>query len=464
MTTLSLTPDQHVEQAYLLQPATFAQVVTGGEFQRPPHIRYVSRAVSEMLHRPLRLAVSMPPRHGKTTLLGEWTSVWRLVRQPSARIIYASYGLSFSRDWGVRVRNRIRQLGGNFGVELQAGQQGSLYWRTTAGGGMLSASLSSTLTGLGADLFIFDDLFDGSQDAHNDRKRELVWDWFISDALSRLEPKASVLLVGTRWHETDVIGRVLNPAYNPLWHQWEEIRFPALAESDDVLGRKEGEALWPARFDEKYLADTRLERGTYYFSSQYQQRPSPPEGGILQRAWFKRQQWLPQEYDSEIRVWDLAATAADAMEGDPDYTVGARVGIKDGQFFVQDIERFRVTPLEVERAVARCAQQDGQSVEIYMEQEPGASGKAVIDHFRRRVIPGYWFKAKVPSGPKSERIRILAAAAEAGNVIIKEADWNPEFLDEVAAYRGDSSQHDDQIDAVAYAIIELGRARSSWSV
>lgn len=460
-----VSPDQ-LRQTYLLQPATLAQVATRGEFQRPPHIRYISRAVSEMLHRPLRMTISMPPRHGKTTAIGEWTSIWRIIRQPSARVVYASYGLSLSRDWSVRVRNWIRRIGGDYGVELQAGQTGAMYWRTTAGGGMLSASPDSTLTGLGADLFIVDDLFDGSADAHNDRKREAVWNWFLSDALSRMEPQASMLLVGTRWHETDLIGRVLNPAYNPLHHQWEELRFPALAERDDVLGRREGEALWPERYDEAALADILLERGSYYFSSQYQQRPSPPEGGILQRSWFPRLPGanLPPEYDARMRVWDLAATAAGTDSRDPDYTVGALVGIKDGRYYLLDIQRFRSSPYEVERAVARCARQDGDGVQIFMEQEPGASGKSVIDHFRRQVVPGYQFRSRPASGPKSERIRILAAAAEGGNLILREADWNPAFLDEAAAYRGTGSQHDDQLDAAAYAVIRLGRSQRGWSV
>ena len=52
----------------------------------------------------------------------------------------------------------------------------------------------------------------------------------------------------TRWHEDDLVGRLLNPEYGEV-EDWEIINLPAVAEEGDVLGREPGEALWPERYD-----------------------------------------------------------------------------------------------------------------------------------------------------------------------------------------------------------------------
>ncbi len=138
--------------------------------------------------------------------------------------------------------------------------------------------------------------------------------------------------------------------------------------------------------------------------------------------------------------------------------VGALVGQSEGVWYILDIQRFRASPLEVERRVRQTAEMDGMTTSVYLEQEPGASGVQAIDHLRREVLPGYAVFADRPVGNKPDRARPLASAAEAGNVHLVRGPWVSTFLDEAEAFP--YGAHDDQVDAVAGAMRVATRAEA----
>lgn len=145
----------------------------------------------------------------------------------------------------------------------------------------------------------------------------------------------------------------------------------------------------------------------------------------------------------------MAATAP-RQGTDPDYTVGALVGMKDGRYFILDIRRMRGTPYEVERMIRNTAEEDGIGTRIVMEQEPGSSGVNVIDHYARTVVPGFNFKGQKSNTSKKDRAGVFSAACEAGNVMMARAPWNTSFLDECEVFP--YGAHDDQVDAISGAI------------
>jgi predicted phage terminase large subunit-like protein len=142
-------------------------------------------------------------------------------------------------------------------------------------------------------------------------------------------------------------------------------------------------------------------------------------------------------------------------KGDPDWTSGALVAVQSGLWWIKNIRRFRGTPKDNEDIVRQTAALDGVQTMICMEQEPGASGKSVIDHYARSVLVGYNF-AGVPSHRnKLLRAGPFSSAAEAGNVRIVDGRWIGEFLDEIEAFAGDGKEHDDQVDSVTGAMAAL---------
>lgn len=172
------------------------------------------------------------------------------------------------------------------------------------------------------------------------------------------------------------------------------------------------------------------------------------EGTVFRRNWFKSEDYYPEEIPL-IRFWDLAATDP-VMGKDPDWTAGALIGTdRDGGVHVVDVRRMRGNPSDVEKFIRGTAEEDGPEVDIYMEQEPGASGKSLIDQYRRRVLQGYgvYTLQAAQRGSKIANASPLAGMAGSGNVYLVKGKWHRQFLDEAEGFP--EGQHDDMVDAVA---------------
>lgn len=155
-----------------------------------------------------------------------------------------------------------------------------------------------------------------------------------------------------------------------------------------------------------------------------------------------------------IRYWDLAATEPSQSNPNPDWTVGTLMLFDGGIAYVLDVKKVRARGENVERLIAETAEEDGRGVSIRMEQEPGSSGKALIDQYARYVVPGYDFGALRPTGDKVTRARPFAAAAANGNVRVVRAPWLTDWLDEFASFP-EACNHDDQVDSAVGAFTFL---------
>lgn len=234
-----------------------------------------------------------------------------------------------------------------------------------------------------------------------------------------------------------------------IGHDWVRMRFPITEQSERVPSR----AFIPASLrDNPHLDATEYAKSlaeldpitrAQLLSGDWSARQA---GGMFKREAFEVVQTSPP-LENECRYWDLAGTAARGGSYDPDYTVGTLGGERNGVFYVRDVQRFRGEPGTVEARIKQAAQIDGRSVPIWIEQEPGASGKIAIDHYRRNVLPGYACRADRVTGAKPVRAMPLSAAADAGLVRLVAGPWIPEWLDELEGFPNGS--HDDQTDSAA---------------
>ena len=155
-----------------------------------------------------------------------------------------------------------------------------------------------------------------------------------------------------------------------------------------------------------------------------------------------------------VRFWDLAATEPHSGNLDPDWTVGTLVLFDQGIAYVMDVRKIRAKGDKVEQLIAQTAAEDGKTVSIRIEQEPGSSGKALIDQYARYVVPGYDLVGLRASGDKVTRARPFAAAVANGNVRLIRGAWITDFLDEMASFP-EACSHDDQVDSVVGAFTYL---------
>jgi predicted phage terminase large subunit-like protein len=108
----------------------------------------------------------------------------------------------------------------------------------------------------------------------------------------------------------------------------------------------------------------------------------------------------------------------------------------------------------VEQLVAQTAYEDGIGVSVRMEQEPGSSGKALVDQYARYVLPGYDFGGIRSTGDKVTRARPFAAAVANGNVRVVRGTWLNDWMDELSSFP-EACDHDDQVDSAVGAFTHL---------
>jgi predicted phage terminase large subunit-like protein len=184
-------------------------------------------------------------------------------------------------------------------------------------------------------------------------------------------------------------------------------------------------------------------------------------GNIFKHEWWKYYN-EQSEYVDVVRYWDFAATEATG-KNDPDYTVGLKLGkTADGFFDVLDVQRFRESPSETERRIVATAAADGKAVTQFFEQEPGSSGKIVVDHYIRTVLSGYPAKAVKKTGSKLEEAKPVSAATENGLVRLPSgAHWVLPFTNEAAMFPS-KTVHDDQVDALSGAFNQVNNTNSVY--
>ena len=176
-------------------------------------------------------------------------------------------------------------------------------------------------------------------------------------------------------------------------------------------------------------------------------------GNLFKREWFPVVEELPVIRNRSVRYWDLAATPVRAGT-DPDWTAGVRVDYgADGLYYVVDVQRMRGTPGEVESFIKQTAMIDGNGTQIFIEQEPGASGVNTIYHYVTRVLADYTVRGQRATGSKVERAGPVSSQAEVGNVRLLRGPWIGAFLDEVEAFP--LGGHDDQMDGLSGAFMRL---------
>ena len=151
-----------------------------------------------------------------------------------------------------------------------------------------------------------------------------------------------------------------------------------------------------------------------------------------------------------VRFWDLAATEPNQSTPDPDWTVGTLMLFDQGIAYVLDVKKKRIKADKVEQFIAQTAYEDGVIIPIRMEQEPGSSGKALMDQYARYVLPGFDFGANRSTGDKITRARPFAAALANGNVRVVRGAWLSDWLDELSSFP-ESANHDDQVDSATGA-------------
>lgn len=272
-------------------PAGLAIHHSDGHWLFPRHLQLLNHILIRLMAGELRRVVlNMPPRFGKSQLFSKYLPACYLGNNPDHSVILSSYEAEFAAQWGGKAKQVMLDVGQQcYGLTL--GKISDHRW-TIAGhdGSMQTAGAGGAITGKGAHLFLIDDPVKNSQDAMSVVQQEHQFDWLLSTALTRLEPTGALAILMTRWAENDMTGRVLELA-KETGEVWTHVSLPAICEdetspTEQYLGRKNGDALWPERFSVEQLGVIK-KRSYFWWNGLYQQRPAPIEGHLVKKAWLR---------------------------------------------------------------------------------------------------------------------------------------------------------------------------------
>lgn len=344
----SITPVNPKELTWLASPSTLAMRLTEGRWKPARHLTFVEDKILASLRsrQTAILLFEAPPRHGKSELISKWLTAWYLLRNPHNRAIVASYADKLARHWGRSAKRIAEQCGHRIGLRVADDVTAANEWEWKGlGGGMLTAGVGGPLTGRGANLMVIDDPVKNPKEAISETFQRSVWHWFQSVAFTRLEPGGTMVVMMTRWHENDLIGQIVRAA-NDLGVRVERYSMPAIAEPGDVLGRAEGEPLWPERWPLEALLTRRAALEAYWWYALYQQRPTQfgetawPEEYFAEPFWATDLSW-PKHFDFSVMACDPSKGVA---KGDPSALIW--LGVAGGLMHVDaDIKRRPVSQI-----------------------------------------------------------------------------------------------------------------------
>lgn len=170
-----------------------------------------------------------------------------------------------------------------------------------------------------------DDPYPTEKAAQSEVTRNTVWDWFTNDFRTRRLPGAGELIIVTRWHSDDIIGRLEDLIKAGEVEPWDIINLPAFSLGEDVdqLNRKKDEVLWPEFFTKQFLLDIKGPMTQSRFESLYQGSPVLAEGNILQRKWIKYYSAFPEtlgQGPSESSVGPLESVSRNRIGGPSEFS------------------------------------------------------------------------------------------------------------------------------------------------
>ncbi len=443
----------------------------------------LAEAVGEGRPKTHDVIINVPPRSAKSTTCTIALNAWAWIHFPHIKFLTASYDGALAIEHAVDTRRLIsspwyqERWANRF--TLASDQNVKSFFENDKSGHRIATSVGGSGTGRGADIIIVDDP-QSSMQAESELSRKTVVDWWEKTLYSRLNNQevGFRILVQQRLHESDLTGYLTAKKDPKIFHlclpaeRSDDIRPPELAESyvDGLLH--------PGILSKAVLTEVK-KQGSYTYSSQYMQRPSPAEGGVFKRQYWKY--WLPEgmsappmvlrlpdgslhthetvplpsAFDCIVDAWDMTFKGTAGS----DRVSGQKWGAVDTRKFLLSIRLGEMGFLDARSAVTSLWKES--PAPTYVIVEDTANGPAVIETLKTTIpclLPVHVAGkgSKMARATDASKAVSVVAQAEAGNLILPHpavAAWVESFVDEFADFP--FAKHDDNVDAAVHAVRKL---------
>jgi len=471
--------------------ADYVEYVHGKRWIWGRHLQYLCNEIQQFIDADTGnpydiMAISWPPQHGKSMSVTETLPSYFMGQNPYKRCIIAAYNDDLANRFGRRNRDKVRQFGGDlFAISLaRSPNSDSNFELENKVGACISKGMRSGITGNPAELVIIDDPIKDKMEADSMVFRNRVWDEWQNAIKTRLAPGAKVIVIMTRWHEDDLVGRLIDS--EGLVETGGTVRYinlPCEAEENDPLGRQPGEPLFPeigrhaewlAKTKASFMNDPHTGGASAWYAL-YQGRPKILEGNMFKEGWFKL--WfprtiskpapvsvimpdgnrgmrdsepLPLSFEEYIQAWDM--TFKDEVTND--FVVGTVWGRYGIDFYMLDMIRRQMDVVETLESIEILSKKWPQATLKLIED--AANGPAVIQMLRKNVTGLVSIPARQS---KKGRAQATQVYFESGHIFIPHPavhSWSNIVRDEFTSFP--NGIHDDIVDSSVHAITRLGNS------
>lgn len=422
-----------------------------------------------------KVAIFMPPQHGKSTMSSVTTPAKILGEKPKSKIAVCSFSDTLASKFNRGCQDIMDSAEFKAiypgvilpakGVETTNELRNNGYFETVGHKGFFKAvSIGGSLTGDPVDFGIIDDPIKDRKQANSKTYRDSIWDWYQEVFLKRLHNDSRQLMLFTRWHEDDLAGRIFNPKSKYYDAQeaseWTILCFQALKEEKSPIPgsleyedpREIGDALWESKHSRFKHEKTKRLNATS-FASLDQQRPSPAEGNILKREWFNiiQESALPFNPLRVKRDFWIDGAFTDKMENDESAHMSC-------SFYKNDLYIFNCAGVRKElneylEFIVPWLRQSGYKSTSEINIEMKASGYGFYSMLKS---PKYGslncvkINNKTVAMGKMTRAQNSQPTLASGKVFLVSGNWNNSFIDQCCNFPNDV--HDDMMDLLCYAI------------
>ncbi len=396
----------------------------------------------------IKVCISCPPQHGKSRAITESLPSWFIGRNPDLRCILTAYNADVAERFGNNNRQLVKNFGKEiFGIQISESQDNKTLWDIDKRqGGLLSVGILGGLTSNGGALIIVDDPFKNGEEANNPDIREKVYQTFADSVLTRARGKGNgVIVIHTRWHEDDLIGRLEK-------QNWIVVNIPCVWESgvDKLLHRQVGQTLCPEMgFDSEWAETMRKTLGERKWSALYQGKPFVDGGNIIKRQDIKiyDEKSKPASFEELVLSCDLSFGGTKNANDPYCMTLWGRNG---GNHYLLKIYNKKANFKDTAQAIRIiCAENPTLRKKII---ESKANGRATIE------MLGHEIGGFVPYDPKNlskeDRLQNVAPYFEGGNVYFPDEKLEPkieEYIDQLLRFP--NATHDDFVDTISQYLL-----------
>lgn len=401
------------------------------------------------------LVINEPPRHMKSLVASVMWPCWEWIDHPAMRYLFSSYSGELSNMHSMNRRTLLEsewyQGFWSDRFTMRSDNNRKTEFENDKRGIMSCTSTGATATGKGGERVVIDDPINPAQ-ALSDAERATANTYFDQTLYTRLNDKQkdAIILIMQRVHQNDLTGHLLNEKKEM---GWTVLDLQAEAEKRTVISlpiskkqwiREKGDILWPEKEPKKLLAMAKVTLGSYAYAGQYQQRPSPTEGGLIKRDWWRRYSIAPRSYDRIIISVDAAFKDLDTSS----YVcvqVWGIIGVS--LYLIENVRRridFVLTIQSILAMIAKHKTLNNPISAVLVEDK--ANGTAIVSMFQKKV-PG--LLPVEPHGSKAARAAAHSATIEAGNVYVPDGSEGDSFIEEWAMFP--NGEFWDQIDAASQA-------------